>query len=56
VTREIFECIQRLAKSSSQDPFSSFYVYQPPRSLEVILGEIEALEGEIQGMSGNIFD
>ena len=37
-------------------PFTRhFYVYQPPRPLEVIRGEIEALEQEIQGMLGKVF-
>ncbi len=37
-------------------PFTRhFYVYQPPRRLEVIRGEIEELETEIQGMLGEIF-
>ena len=36
-------------------PFTRhFYVYQPPRPLEVIRGEIEALEEEIQGMLGRV--
>jgi type I restriction enzyme M protein len=38
-------------------PFTRhFYVYTPPRPLEVIRGEIEALEAEIQGMLGRVFD
>ncbi len=32
-----------------------FYVYQPPRPLDVIRGEIEELEREIQGMLGRVF-
>ena len=37
-------------------PFTRhFYVYQPPRPLEVIRAEIEALEAEIQGMLGRVF-
>ncbi|MFY9973466.1 MAG: N-6 DNA methylase, partial [Chromatiaceae bacterium] len=37
-------------------PFTRhFYVYQPPRPLEVIRGEIKALEAEIQGMLGRVF-
>ncbi len=36
-------------------PFTRhFYVYQPPRPLEVIRGEIEALEAEIQGMLAEV--
>ena len=38
-------------------PFNRhFYVYQPPRPLEVIRAEIEALEQEIQGMLGKVFE
>lgn len=33
----------------------SFHVNRPPRPLEVIRGEIEALEKEIQGMLGRVF-
>ncbi|WP_295429788.1 N-6 DNA methylase [uncultured Thiodictyon sp.] len=34
-------------------PFTRhFYVYEPPRPLAIIRGEIEALEGEIQGLLG----
>ncbi len=36
-------------------PFTRhFYVYQPPRPLEVIRGEIEELEREIQGVLGRV--
>ena len=36
-------------------PFTRhFYVYQPPRPLAEIRGEIEALEAEIQGMLGRV--
>ncbi len=31
------------------------YVYTPLRPLEVIRGEIEALEVEVQGMLGKVF-
>jgi type I restriction enzyme M protein len=38
-------------------PFTRhFYVYTPPRPLAVIRSEIEALEAEIQGMLGEVFD
>jgi type I restriction enzyme M protein len=38
-------------------PFTRhFYVYQPPRPLEVIEKEIRALEKEIQGMLGEVLD
>jgi len=38
-------------------PFTRhFYVYTPPRPLDVIRGEIEALEAEIQGMLGRVFE
>ena len=37
-------------------PFTRhFYVYEPPRPLEVIEKEIRDLEGEIQGMLGEVF-
>ena len=37
-------------------PFTRhFYVYEPPRPLEVIEGEIRALEAESQGMLGEVF-
>ena len=37
-------------------PFTRhFYVYEPPRPLEVIEGEIRDLEGEIQGLLGEVF-
>jgi type I restriction enzyme M protein len=37
-------------------PFTRhFYVYEPPRPLEVIEAEIRALESEIQGMIGEVF-
>jgi hypothetical protein len=36
-------------------PFTRhFHVYPPPRPLDVIRGEIEALEQEIQGMLGRV--
>ena len=38
-------------------PFTRhFYVYKPPRPLEVIREEIESLETEIQGMLGRVFE
>ena len=37
-------------------PFTRhFYEYEPPRELEVIEGEIRALEAEIQGMLAGVF-
>ncbi|KXX64639.1 type I restriction-modification system subunit M [Marichromatium gracile] len=38
-------------------PFTRhFYVYEPPRPLDEIRAEIEALEAEIQGMLGRVFE
>ena len=43
-------------KIGYQIPFTRhFYVYEPPRPLEVIEEEIRALEAEIQGMLGEVF-
>jgi type I restriction enzyme M protein len=38
-------------------PFTrNFYIHAPPRPLAEIRAEIEALEAEIQGMLGRVFE
>ena len=42
-------------KEGYEIPFTRhFYVYEPPRPLEVIEAEIRELEGEIQGMLAGV--